>query len=73
MRKFVAILMTITMTAGILTGCGSTKEQSSSTSDESSSASESAIDLSDVKLMNDGVLTVGAEVGYPPFEDFKED
>lgn len=73
MRKFVAILMTITMTAGILTGCGSTKEQSSSTSDKSSSASESTIDLSDVKLMNDGVLTVGAEVGYPPFEDFKED
>lgn len=36
-------------------------------------AEAGVIDLSDVTLMNDGVLTVGVEVGYPPFEDFAED
>ncbi len=32
-----------------------------------------AIDLSGVKLMNEGTLTIGVEIGYPPFEDFAED
>ena len=32
-----------------------------------------ALDMSKVKLMQDGVLTVGMKVGYPPFEDFAED
>ncbi|MDY5577003.1 MAG: transporter substrate-binding domain-containing protein [Lachnospiraceae bacterium] len=27
----------------------------------------------ELKLMNDGVLTVGVEIGYPPFEDFADD
>lgn len=32
-----------------------------------------AIDMSGVKLLNDGTLTIGVEIGYPPFEDFAED
>ncbi len=36
-------------------------------------AEDTAIDLSGVKLMQDGVLNVGMEIGYPPFEDFAED
>ena len=36
-------------------------------------AAASTIDMSAVKLMQDGVLTVGMEIGYPPFEDFAED
>jgi ABC-type amino acid transport substrate-binding protein len=32
-----------------------------------------AIDLSAVKLINDGTLTIGVEIGYPPFEDYAED
>lgn len=35
--------------------------------------STGAIDLSGVKLMQDGTLTIGVEIGYPPFEDFAED
>lgn len=31
------------------------------------------IDMSEVELMNEGTLTVGVEIGYPPFEDFAED
>jgi len=36
-------------------------------------AAASTIDLSGVKFMQDGVLNVGMEIGYPPFEDFAED
>ena len=36
-------------------------------------AAASTIDMSAVKLMQDGVLNVGMEIGYPPFEDFAED
>ena len=36
-------------------------------------APASAIDLSGVTLKSDGVLSVGCEVGYPPFEDFADD
>ena len=36
-------------------------------------AAAATIDMSAVKLMQDGVLTVGMEIGYPPFEDFAED
>ena len=32
-----------------------------------------AIDMVGVKLMNEGTLTIGVEIGYPPFEDFAED
>jgi ABC-type amino acid transport substrate-binding protein len=36
-------------------------------------ASAEAIDLTDVTLMQDGVLNIGMEIGYPPFEEFAED
>jgi polar amino acid transport system substrate-binding protein len=36
-------------------------------------AEDTAIDLSGVTLMQEGVLNVGMEIGYPPFEDFAED
>lgn len=75
MKKVIAIVMTVILTVGMLTACGGSDTQESSTSEQKTSTEESkkAIDISDVKLMNDGTLTVGAEVGYPPFEDFKED
>lgn len=31
------------------------------------------VDISGVKLMQDGTLNIGVEIGYPPFEDFAED
>lgn len=36
------------------------------TGDEGTDDSESTIDMSGVTLINDGVLTIGAEIGYPP-------
>lgn len=78
MKKTVAALLTVAMAVSVLTGCGnSSKQEDSQSSGAVSSTSESAtkkeIDISEVKLINDGSLTVGAEIGYPPFEDFKED
>ena len=43
------------------------------TAEETPAAVAASVDMSKVKLMQDGVLTVGMEVGYPPFEDFAED
>lgn len=36
-------------------------------------AAAETIDVSGVKLLQDGVLNIGVEIGYPPFEDFAED
>ncbi|MEA4870143.1 Membrane-bound lytic murein transglycosylase F [bioreactor metagenome] len=36
-------------------------------------AAAGAIDMSAVKFIQDGVLSVGMEIGYPPFEDLAED
>ena len=40
---------------------------------DTADAAGATIDLGDAKFLTDGVLNVGAEVGYPPFEDFAED
>ncbi len=44
-----------------------------STEEAPAAAATASVDMANVKLMKDGVLTVGMEVGYPPFEDFAED
>ena len=36
-------------------------------------AETAAIDISGVKLIQAGTLSIGVEIGYPPFEDFAED
>ena len=43
------------------------------TAEAPAAAAAASVDMSSVKLMQDGVLTVGMEIGYPPFEDFAED
>ncbi|HWQ99156.1 MAG TPA: transporter substrate-binding domain-containing protein [Clostridia bacterium] len=43
------------------------------TADAPAAAAAASVDMSAVKLLQDGVLTVGMEIGYPPFEDFAED
>ena len=49
-------------------GCGDSKK------DDVSSAAEvkGTVDVSNVKLIKEGTLTVGMEIGYPPFEDKAE-
>ena len=56
-KKVLAIVLTVTM---LLSLAGF-------------AMAEEAIDISGVTLMQDGVLNVGMEIGYPPFEEFAED
>jgi polar amino acid transport system substrate-binding protein len=80
-KKLIAILCTMTMALS-LAACGDSAASDNAASApaadtqataENAAPAASTIDISDVKLMSDGVLNVGAEVGYPPFEDFAED
>lgn len=87
MKKKVLSLVCMAVLAFGLVGCGSkgastdTKTETpevtpASVATDSSvadDASGEAIDISGVKLISDGVLSVGADVAYPPFEDFAED
>ena len=58
------------MVLGVI-GCGSANSEGQASGGDAPAAP--TIDISDAKLMSDGVLSVGCEVGYPPFEDFADD
>jgi len=57
MKKKVLLLCAALMVVAMFAGCGKKEETPES----------------NLTLMNKGVLTVGCEVGYPPFEDFADD
>ncbi len=58
LKKTVALLGAVVLSISLLAGCGKKAEKA---------------DNGSFKLKNAGVLSVGCEVGYPPFEDFAED
>ena len=68
-KKVLALICTAAMLLG-LAACG---KEAESTTGAATQESKPAIDISAAKLMSEGVLNVGCEVGYPPFEDFAED
>ena len=77
MRKKIALFLTASLVMAAFTGCGNSSDDSASSASSdiasSETSEESSIDISNVKLINDGTLTVGCEIGYPPFEDFADD
>lgn len=66
-KKIIAVALSACMTAVCFAGCGG----SSSTPASNTSATEES--KTSVKTMHEGVLTIGMEVGYPPFEQFADD
>lgn len=74
MKKRLFTLLLVAILTMSLAACGA-KEEATDNSTESATTSESTtkVDMSGVTLMNEGKLTVGVEIGYPPFEDFAED
>jgi len=60
-KKILAMMLSVVMLIS-LAACAAS-EPSADTSEATS----------DLKLMQDGTLTIGVEIGYPPFEDFAED
>ena len=67
-KKIIALALALAMMLSFA-ACA-TKE---APAEAAATAAAATIDMSAVKLMQDGVLTVGMEIGYPPFEDFAED
>jgi len=68
MKKTIALALALAMMLSFA-ACA-TKE---APAEAAATVAAATIDMSAVKLMQDGVLTVGMEIGYPPFEDFAED
>ncbi len=84
-KKIYAFVLATTMVLSLV-GCGTKSPATEPTTAPTNAATPTtveatpttaptseAIDMSGVKLMNEGNLTVGVEIGYPPFEDFAED
>ena len=71
-KKVISMLLVAVLCLGVLAACGS-KDKDKAKDESKSNAPEKTIDISGVKLINDGVLTVGCEAGYPPFEDIAKD
>lgn len=63
-KKIFSVILAIVMTAILVTGCGS----SDSSTDTTQPASKYSIET-----MNEGKLTIGMEIEYPPFEEYAED
>jgi polar amino acid transport system substrate-binding protein len=84
-KKIFAIILSIAMLIS-LAACAAIQPSKTANETESETPSEVetgstaettgatvGIDISGVKLMKDGTLTIGVEIGYPPFEDFADD
>ncbi len=84
-KKIMALIGVMAMTVTVFAGCGknNSSESSKTSSESSNTSSESSregagseakkYDLTGIKFISEGVLSVGEEVGYPPFEDFADD
>lgn len=72
MKKILATLMATAMTLTLLAGCSGAgaPETTASTAAAAPAGSQEAAQLD---LISDGVLTVGVEAAYPPFEYYAED
>ena len=64
-KKIFALILALTMTVSLFSGCGSSSESSSNKADTNSKYS--------IKTMNEGKLTIGMEIEYPPFEEYAGD
>jgi ABC-type amino acid transport substrate-binding protein len=83
MKKLFALILAIAMLSA-LAGCAVAATDSTTAATTTAAATTAAttaaptttaktIDISGVKLMKAGTLTIGVEIGYPPFEVFADD
>ena len=68
MKKMIALALALAMMLSFA-ACAAKEAPA----EAAATAAAATVDMSAVKLMQSGVLTVGMEIGYPPFEDFAED
>ena len=69
MKRFFATLFTIALTALLFAGCGTPVEGPA----EPEATTVDAVAPAELQLIVPGTLTVGTEVGYPPFEQYADD
>ncbi len=74
MKKFLAFMLAAIMVLAMVS-CGGKKDEADTTEDKANDTTEPAkeYNVKDFNLVNEGVLTVGAEIGYPPFEQYADD
>ena len=82
MKKLLTVLLALAMIAGMvaMTSCSSDKKDGTDTtaaaaadSAKTTESADAGAEAADYNLLNDGVLTIGSEIGYPPFEQFADD
>lgn len=79
MKKLLAVLMSLTLTAALFTGCGGSADSGKSSGSEDSSVSENTAAEADTSSAGadtsseGGTLRVGMEIGYPPLEYYDDD
>lgn len=73
MKKIAAMLLGLTMTLGLLAGCAGTKAPENIPAAETAAGSTGTQEIAQLDLISQGVLTVGVEAAYPPFEYYAED
>lgn len=71
LTKALAVVCAMTLSLGMF-GC-SKKEDAGTTTKANEENKTTVAVAAEYKLLKDGVLTVGAEVGYPPFEMYADD
>ena len=77
MKKILTLMLAVMLVVLSLTACGDKKETSSDSKKTDSSAEETQktydFDTAEFNLLNEGTLTIGCEIGYPPFEQYAND
>lgn len=72
-EKLMKKLLTIVMAAVLLFGLVACANKDTGTDADKDNDDTSKKDKASYTLLNDGVLTIGSEIGYPPYEMYAED
>lgn len=67
MKKILCLILALTFACCVFAGCGGDTQ----TTDSSTASADT--EAQDLGLLTDGTLTIGMEIGYPPFEYYSED
>ena len=68
MKKLLALVLTAAMTMTMLTACGSSTEEVVETTEETTAEETTTEEATVSEALADGVLTVGTNAEFPPFE-----
>ena len=69
-KRILAIFLSVAM---LLSFAACKANDASEVAEAPATEATGTVDISNVALMQDDVLSIGVEIGYPPFEDFAED